>query len=158
MVLCFINKLKPIEHFMEIILKAFPFILDKGLQAFTWKMLPCSLFSRSPKVRDISRKKKKFEDKRGKVWKLQGTINKCEVIYPVDLGNIQSNQTFSSKAAFLIYEGRLKKTALKPDEMWMVMGAKAQRWGWAEWVMGTWVDRLNKKDSSSGESRRWLWW
>lgn len=45
----------------------------------------------------------------------------------MDLGKIQSNQTFSSKAAFLIYEGRLKETALKPDKMWMVMGAKAQR-------------------------------
>ena len=138
---------------MEIILKAFPFILDKGLQAFTSKMLSSSLFSSSPKVRDISRKKKKFEDKRGKLWKLQGRINKCEVIYPVDLGKIQSNQTFSSKAAFLIYEGRLKETALKQHEMWMVMGAKAQRWGWAEWVMGMWVDHLNKKDSSSGESK-----
>lgn len=69
---------------------------------------------------------------------------------PCGLGNIQSNQTFSSKAAFLIYEGRLKKTALKPDEMWMVMGAKAQRWGWAEVSYGDVVDRLNKKDSSSG--------
>ena len=58
---------------------------------------------------------------------MQGRINKCEVIYPVDLGKIQSNQTFSSKAAFLIYKGRLKETALKPDEMWMVMGTKAQR-------------------------------
>lgn len=125
--------------------KGIPLILNKGLQAFTWKVLSCSsLFSGSPKVRNVSYsiKNKKSEGTRGKVCKVQGE-DKLKVLSPVDLGK-DTIRSSVLRLPFWFMKGELRK---QPGNQ-MRSG-----WWWEprpggedepEWVMGKSSDSLTK--------------
>lgn len=53
------------------------------------------------------------------------------------------NQIFNFEAAFLIYEGELKKTSVEPEEIWVVMGARPRGEGEQSKLLGNSEDSLN---------------